>query len=572
MDNISDKKIENDNSEELVKRAIADDLKELVGDENYNAVEEYKNTDNLEKNNEKSDNKTDESSKTNTTVNTTINTINQNITTNNTVNNVSVLNSYNSVDSNDSKKTKKSFTLFDVSLACVIFLALQFVFVIGWAMVPQSVRQGPAYYVASFLLESLFGLTAWIVATKKSDFFKITCMKKKVNSKIFLYGFLIAVVSLLLFGRLTYVYSDFLYLLGYEPELPSITIDSFGLYIVYVLVSCLTPAFFEELLFRGVITSGLTKFKQTLALVLSALVFMLMHGSADQTIHQFIVGLILGYVFIKTKNLWLGVIIHFFNNFISVTLTYMSSFFTSDTAVEEIASSGNNPWIIWTLQFVIAIMSAVAGYIVVSYLIKKMLKEDENINGKDDFYVSESAVSLPCESTIIADTIVVKNIESNDEMVGEHVAFSVDGKIKNLSPENYETSKTEDNLGATLTNAGEDCNPAQDTKEISEDNNQNKALSSDNAVNEHSLAEIVEGEVNCENVTSENVTSENELCSCEVCEELEVQKNDESCDCEVCDVVLEEELTPKPLATMIMAFVSGFWLIFEWLSSLISGF
>jgi hypothetical protein len=46
-------------------------------------------------------------------------------------------------------------------------------------------------------------------------------------------------------------------------------------------------------LFRGVILSGFRKYGFKVTVFFSALIFMIMHGNAEQTIHQFIVGIIL---------------------------------------------------------------------------------------------------------------------------------------------------------------------------------------------------------------------------------------------------------------------------------------
>ena len=60
-------------------------------------------------------------------------------------------------------------------------------------------------------------------------------------------GFVIAVGSLCLFGGLTFVFSDFLAIVGYTPGNYAVKIDSFGIYLVYIIISCLAPAFFEAL-------------------------------------------------------------------------------------------------------------------------------------------------------------------------------------------------------------------------------------------------------------------------------------------------------------------------------------
>ncbi len=90
--------------------------------------------------------------------------------------------------------------------------------------------------------------------------------------------------------------------------------------ILYVIYISVVPAMTEEFAFRGVIMQPLRKYGDKFAIVMSALVFGLMHGNAVQAIFAFIVGLIIGYAVVVTGSMWTGVIIHFCNNFVSAVM------------------------------------------------------------------------------------------------------------------------------------------------------------------------------------------------------------------------------------------------------------
>ncbi len=94
------------------------------------------------------------------------------------------------------------------------------------------------------------------------------------------------------------------------------------LYIIYISV---VPAMTEEFAFRGVIMQPLRKYGDKFAIVMSALVFGLMHGNAVQAVFAFIVGIVIGYAVVVTGSMWTGIIIHFFNNFVSAVLDVASS-------------------------------------------------------------------------------------------------------------------------------------------------------------------------------------------------------------------------------------------------------
>ena len=92
-------------------------------------------------------------------------------------------------------------------------------------------------------------------------------------------------------------------------------------WIVLISVSVFAP-FFEEWLCRGIILRGLLKkMKPGWAIVISALVFGLIHMNLWQAIPAFIIGVVLGYVYYKTGSLRLTMLMHCVNNTLSVILS-----------------------------------------------------------------------------------------------------------------------------------------------------------------------------------------------------------------------------------------------------------
>lgn len=126
--------------------------------------------------------------------------------------------------------------------------------------------------------------------------------------------------------------------------------DSFIEIIVYFISVAVVPAFSEEFLFRGVILSQLRKFGDVFAILASALFFGLIHGNFTQIPFAFIVGLVLGYVTVKTNSILPGMLIHFANNGFSVILdivyTNCDSWHLNETAID-----------IFTTLFVVAVFA-----------------------------------------------------------------------------------------------------------------------------------------------------------------------------------------------------------------------
>ena len=84
--------------------------------------------------------------------------------------------------------------------------------------------------------------------------------------------------------------------------------------ILFCIYTVVLPAFFEELVFRGVILQSLRQFGDGFALVASSLVFMLLHANLVQGPNAFLMGLVIGYFVLITGSVWTGVMIHLANN------------------------------------------------------------------------------------------------------------------------------------------------------------------------------------------------------------------------------------------------------------------
>ena len=92
------------------------------------------------------------------------------------------------------------------------------------------------------------------------------------------------------------------------------------------------PAFSEELLFRGVILSNLKPYGKGMAILVSALLFGLMHMNLAQFLYATVAGVVLGIVYMATHSLWLCILIHFANNLFNIVENYMFYFFSAQTA------------------------------------------------------------------------------------------------------------------------------------------------------------------------------------------------------------------------------------------------
>jgi membrane protease YdiL (CAAX protease family) len=207
--------------------------------------------------------------------------------------------------------------------------------------------------------------TVFVVFMKRYNYsVRDTVTEFGINKKPSAWDLALSVVMALIciaaFIMFTTVVIDFFKLFGYNE--PIVTVASVGLdspvgYVVMIVTACLLPAVIEELLFRGIILKGLTQYGKVAAILISALMFMVFHFSAEQTVHQFAMGVVLAAIMLKTGNIVYCMVLHFVNNFFIITYTY-------------IAQSTVIPITFTPALYVLAVFVAVAGFIALLYMVK----------------------------------------------------------------------------------------------------------------------------------------------------------------------------------------------------------
>lgn len=77
---------------------------------------------------------------------------------------------------------------------------------------------------------------------------------------------------------------------------------------------CLLGPFLEELIFRGVLLEGLRKYGNLFGIIMSSVLFGLMHQNIIQFIPSACVGIVWGYIAVKSGSLIPSILIHMLNN------------------------------------------------------------------------------------------------------------------------------------------------------------------------------------------------------------------------------------------------------------------
>ena len=164
---------------------------------------------------------------------------------------------------------------------------------------------------------------------------------------------------------------------------------------VIILVTVILAPIFEELLFRKLLLERLSVYGSKFAIIITAVAFGLFHGNLDQFFYATLVGLVLGYVAVKSGNWLYSVLIHMVMNLIGgalPTLFYDSivkynefarELFENPTAYSSIPADIANDVVIGMLYNSLTSSLAIAGGVfLILGIAKKWFRVDERLSIK----------------------------------------------------------------------------------------------------------------------------------------------------------------------------------------------
>lgn len=280
------------------------------------------------------------------------------------------------------KQLKPAYKFDDAGFGILAYIVLQFLAIqIASKMITSGVPYTQTFaYIFQFVIEAIFGVAVVIICSlKKQNIIQTNGLNKKVNVPLIALCFGVSLVVLFGLGNVSDFFMQLIEAIGYKPSGSSVKVETLGQLIINTLILAVAPAVCEELLFRGLMIGSLRKHGREFCVFVSAVTFMLMHGSPDQTVHQFILGVILGYIFYFTGNLWLTIIIHFFNNFIVLAYTFYYNITRTGAEVAEQATQTASTGTAITSYIISVAIIAVAVYLVV-LLIKQLAKTNYQVN------------------------------------------------------------------------------------------------------------------------------------------------------------------------------------------------
>ena len=124
--------------------------------------------------------------------------------------------------------------------------------------------------------------------------------------------------------------------------------------ITFLTVAIMAPLF-EEWMCRGVIMRGLLHhIGPTKAILWSAFIFAAIHMNPWQGVPAFVIGVLLGWVYWRTRSIWAVIFIHFVNNGSTVLWTVLYPNLPSDASYRDIVP-GNSYYLVYAAAIVICV-------------------------------------------------------------------------------------------------------------------------------------------------------------------------------------------------------------------------
>ncbi|MBR7131934.1 MAG: CPBP family intramembrane metalloprotease [Clostridia bacterium] len=148
-----------------------------------------------------------------------------------------------------------------------------------------------------------------------SDLISFSKPEKELILPFFLFG-----ISFCFFANIAVSYAGSIFErfgIEYDVDFGDNPKGIFG-FLLVLISTVIVPALVEEFACRGLILGLLRKFGDSFAIITSAILFGLMHGNFEQMPFAFLVGLVLGFITVKSGSVLIAMAVHAFNNFISV--------------------------------------------------------------------------------------------------------------------------------------------------------------------------------------------------------------------------------------------------------------
>lgn len=225
---------------------------------------------------------------------------------------------------------------------------------------------------------------------------------------------LLILAGLSMITAAAYVNSWLCTLIGYEipPEMMAPQGYDDPATVIMYMTTALAPAFAEEFLFRGVIYGNLRPFGKTQAILISSILFALMHQNIGQFFYTFVGGIAMALMYELTGTLWCSILFHLFNNELAV-LTQVLYYGKYGEAVEPLL-------MLW--DAIVLILGSVAILFLIVYYTRKA--KESKTAADPSVFGQRGDTDLSVYDTPVDRETVLHGVRAPGMMVFSIVAFA----------------------------------------------------------------------------------------------------------------------------------------------------
>lgn len=182
------------------------------------------------------------------------------------------------------------------------------------------------FYFRTFVLEvGIIGVPPLLyLLYKRADVSKVIRLNRISAKEVFL------VIGMAIFGYGIVIFINYIWLwiishIGPPIPQPNPPIQTGGQYVAALICVAVVPALVEEFLFRGVIMRGYETMGRRVGIIMSGILFAILHMSLASLPAIILLGIVISYIVQRSDSILTGMVYHFTNNAIAVTLVYASN-------------------------------------------------------------------------------------------------------------------------------------------------------------------------------------------------------------------------------------------------------
>lgn len=151
--------------------------------------------------------------------------------------------------------------------------------------------------------------------------------------------------------------------------------DGLGMLFINLFIMAVIPAISEEFLFRGALQRIFTEWTKNAhwGIIISAFLFSAVHFQFFTFLPRFVLGIVFGYLLLKTGSIIIPIIAHFVNNAMAVIIHYLIDIKTVSSTTETVGSNDSAIWVIPSF-----LVSAALFYLIVKK--RGITTENGNLN------------------------------------------------------------------------------------------------------------------------------------------------------------------------------------------------